>query len=71
MRTLYDGKRGSHTLTHRAQWENQDLTQTESSDDVTHLQSYPELTGGYATYRDEVADPFTHAISLIIMNTLF
>lgn len=54
MRTLYDGKRGSHTLTHRAQWENQDLTQTESSDDVTHLQSYPELTGGYATYRKEV-----------------
>ncbi len=49
MRTRYDGKRGSHALTHRAQWENQELTQTDSSDDVTHLQSYPELTGGYAT----------------------
>ncbi|KAF4116813.1 hypothetical protein G5714_001366 [Onychostoma macrolepis] len=45
VRTRYDGKRGSHTLTHRAQWENQDLTQTDSSDDVPHLQSYPELTG--------------------------
>ncbi|XP_043117620.1 uncharacterized protein LOC122360826 [Puntigrus tetrazona] len=45
VRTRYGGKRGSHTLTHRAQWETQDLTQTDSSDDVTHLQSYPELTG--------------------------
>uniref|UniRef100_A0A9J7Z687 Si:dkeyp-106c3.1 n=1 Tax=Cyprinus carpio carpio TaxID=630221 RepID=A0A9J7Z687_CYPCA len=42
LRTRYGGKRGSHTLTHRAQWENQDLTQT---DGVTQLQSYPELSG--------------------------
>lgn len=69
MRTHYDGKRGSHALTHRAQWENQDLTQTDSSDDVTHLQSYPELTGGYATLLSGMK--FTHAISLIIMKTVF
>ncbi|XP_016386351.1 uncharacterized protein LOC107722497 [Sinocyclocheilus rhinocerous] len=43
LRTRYGGKRGSHTLTHRAQWENQDLT--DSSDGVTQLQSYPELSG--------------------------
>ncbi|XP_016110069.1 uncharacterized protein [Sinocyclocheilus grahami] len=43
LRTHYGGKRGSHTLTHRAQWENQDLT--DSSDGVTQLQIYPELSG--------------------------
>ncbi|XP_051722649.1 uncharacterized protein LOC127497907 isoform X1 [Ctenopharyngodon idella] len=46
VKTRYGGKRGSHTLMHRAQWENQDLTQFDSSDGDTQLQqSYPELTG--------------------------
>ncbi|RXN35382.1 hypothetical protein ROHU_035937 [Labeo rohita] len=45
VRTRYGGKSGSHTLTHRAQWENKDLTQTDSSEDVTQLQSNPELSG--------------------------
>ncbi|XP_073705892.1 uncharacterized protein [Garra rufa] len=44
VRTRYGGKRGSHTLTHRAQWENQVLIETDFSD-VTQPQSYPELTG--------------------------
>ncbi|ROJ13809.1 hypothetical protein DPX16_19684 [Anabarilius grahami] len=46
VKTRYGGKRGSHSLMHRAQWENQDLTQFDSSDGDTQLQqSYPELTG--------------------------
>ncbi|XP_039517178.1 uncharacterized protein LOC120471430 [Pimephales promelas] len=45
VRTHYGGKRGSHTLTHRAQWENQDLTQSDSSGGEAQQQSFPELTG--------------------------
>jgi len=71
VRTHYGGKRGSHTLTHRAQWENQDLTQSDSSGGEAQQQSFPELTGGYTTllFRGKLLI-WSHVASVIIMNML-
>ncbi|XP_051985097.1 uncharacterized protein LOC127645497 [Xyrauchen texanus] len=56
VRTLYGGKKGSHSLTHQTQWENQELKQATLSADASqhsYLQMIGEAQGWGLNFRVE------------------